>query len=224
MKTILKFSVLNLILVLVFVMGCSKPPTEELNSAKAGVEAVVKEGADKFAAEDAKKLNDDIAAANKAIEAKNYKQAKEMLVKVKADAEALKTALPQKKEQAKGNAVSAQEAAKAAVAEAKALLEKAPKGKGTKADIEAMKGDLKGLEESLQEIQGLIDGENYSGAIEKANAIKEKAGAVSGQINQALEKVGAKPKAEAPKAEAPKPEAPKAEAPKPEAPKAGTKK
>jgi hypothetical protein len=59
-----------------------------------------------------------------------------------------------------------------------------------------MKADIKGLEESLPEVQSLIDAENYAVATEKANAIKEKAAAVSDQINQALEKVGAKPKAE----------------------------
>jgi len=203
MKTILKISVLPMIILFLFVAGCAKPPTEELNAAKAAIDGAISAGADKFAAEDAKKLNDDLQAANKQIEAKEYKKAKEMLVKLKADAEALKAAIPEKKEKAKQNALSAQDEAKKAVDEAKALLEKAPKGKGTKADIEAMKADLKGLDDSLQEIKSLIDGENYTGAIEKANSIKEKAGAVSNQIKEALEKVGAKPKAEAPKAAAP---------------------
>jgi DNA repair exonuclease SbcCD ATPase subunit len=201
MKTLLKISVVPIILMFLVITGCSKPPTEELNAAKAAIDAAVSAGADKFAQEDLKKLNDDLQAANKEIEAKEYKKAKEMLVKLKADAEALKAAIPEKKEKAKQNALTAEEEAKKAVEEAKSLLEKAPKGKGTKADIEAMKADLKGLEDSLAEIKSLIDGENYSGAIEKANSIKEKAGNVANQIKEALEKVGAK-KAEAPKSEA----------------------
>jgi len=180
---------------LIFVVGCSKPPTEELNSAKSAVDAVAPE-ASKYVAEDVKKLNDDLQAAQNEIDAKNYKKAKEILIKVKADADTLKATLPQKKEQAKNNAITAQDAAKTAVADAKALLTKAPKGKGSRADIEAMKADIKGLEESLPELQNLIDAEDYAVATEKANAIKEKAATVSDQINQALEKVGAKPKAE----------------------------
>lgn len=195
MKSVLRYSMAGLVLVLVFVVGCSKPPTEELNAAKSAVDAVAPE-ASKYVAEDVKKLNDDLQAAQNEINAKNYKQAKEILVKVKTDAETLKTALPQKKELAKNNAIAAQEAAKTAVTDAKALLAKAPKGKGSKADIEAMKADIKGLEESLPELPGLLDAEDYAVATEKANAIKEKAAAVSDQINQALEKVGAKPKAE----------------------------
>src|SRR4030042_1843622 len=195
MKSALRYSIVGLVLVLIFVVGCSKPPTEELNAAKSAVDAVAPE-ASKYVAEDVKKLNDDLETAQNAINAKNYKQAKEILLKVKADAETLKTTLPEKKELAKSNVIAAQDAAKTAVTDAKALLAKAPKGKGSKADIEAMKADIKGLEESLPEVQSLIDAENYAVATEKANAIKEKAAAVSDQINQALEKVGAKPKAE----------------------------
>ncbi|NCO68131.1 MAG: hypothetical protein COY75_11095 [Nitrospirae bacterium CG_4_10_14_0_8_um_filter_41_23] len=195
MKSVLRYSILGLVLVLIFVVGCSKPPTEELNSAKSAVDAVAPE-ASKYVAEDVKKLNDDLQAAQNEIDAKNYKKAKEILIKVKADADTLKATLPQKKEQAKNNAITAQDAAKTAVADAKALLTKAPKGKGSRADIEAMKADIKGLEESLPELQNLIDAEDYAVATEKANAIKEKAATVSDQINQALEKVGAKPKAE----------------------------
>lgn len=195
MKSVLRYSLVGLVLVLIFAVGCSKPPTEELNAAKSAVDAVALE-ASKYVAEDVKKLNDDLQAAQNEINAKNYKQAKDILVQVKADAETLKTTLPEKKELAKNNAIAAQDAAKTAVDDAKALLAKAPRGKGSKADIEAMKADIKGLEESLPELQGLIDAEDYAVATEKANAIKEKAVAVSDQINQALEKVGAKPKAE----------------------------
>ncbi|MBU4010651.1 MAG: hypothetical protein KJ882_07780, partial [Proteobacteria bacterium] len=74
--------------------------------------------------------------------------------------------------------------------EAKGLLEQAPKGKGSMADIEAFKADLKGLEDSLVEVQAAMDSSDYNAAIEKANAIKEKATAISDQVKAAMEKVG----------------------------------
>ena len=193
----MRYLILSLMVVFLFV-GCSKQPATEMNDAKAAVDAVIAEGAEKYAQADAKKLNDDLAAAMAEITAqdgkmmKNYSKAKEALVKVKADADTLKAGLPAKKEEAKQNAITSQTDAKTAVDDAKALLAKAPKGKGSKADIEAMKADLKGLDESLPEVQKLIDTEDYSAAIEKSNAIKEKAAGVSDQINQAMEKVGAK--------------------------------
>jgi len=192
------------IMVLVFVMaglllvGCGKQPAEEINAAKSAVDAVITEGAEKFAPEDAKKLNDDLTAALDEVKIqdsktmKNYSKAQEMLAKVKADAEALRTNLPMKKEEAKNNALAAQEAAKTAIEEAKKLLAKAPKGKGSIADIEAMKADVKGLEDSLLEVQASVDSEDYAAASEKAKGIQEKAAEVSSQITQAMEKVGVK--------------------------------
>lgn len=197
MKNTLKF--LALIMVTIFLLvGCAKQPTEEISAAKASVDAVVAEGAQKFAAEDAKKLNDSMQAAQDEIKVqdgktfKDYAKAKELLAKVTADAEALKAGLAAKKEEAKKNAAVAQEAAKASVAEAKTLLAKAPKGKGSKADIEALKADLKGIEDSLAEIKSANDSEDYNAAIEKSNAIKDKAAVISDQIKKAMEKVGTK--------------------------------
>lgn len=189
---------------LVFVMasflliGCGKQPTEDINASKAAVDAVIAEGAEKYAPEDAKMLNDELTAALDEIKIqdgkmmKNYSKGQEMLAKVKADAEALKTSLPMKKEEAKNNALAAQEATKTAIEDAKKLLAKAPKGKGSRADIEAMKADVRGLEDSLAEVQAAIDAEDYAAATEKAESIKEKAIEVSSQVTQAMEKVGAK--------------------------------
>jgi len=112
-----------------------------------------------------------------------------MLIKVQADADALKATIPAKKEEAKNAAIAAQGEAKTALDEAKALLEKAPKGKGTKADIEAFTADLKGLEDSFPEIQAAIDKGDFFGAKDKAVAIKDKATSISDQIKQAIEKV-----------------------------------
>jgi len=58
-----------------------------------------------------------------------------------------------------------------------------------------MTGDVKGLEDSLPDVQKSIDGEDYDGAVSKAKSIKEKADAVSSQVQQAIEKVEAAKKA-----------------------------
>lgn len=195
----MRFLVLSL-MILTLLVGCGKKPTQEIESTQGAVNAVISEGLGKYAPEDEKKLKDALASAMDEIKVqdgktfKNYDKAKQMLADVKKMAEEMKAALPAKKEQAKQNALSALEAAKSAVSEAKSLLAKAPKGKGTAADIQALSGDVKGLEESLAEVSGLIEKEEFSEAVTKANALKEKASGVSDQIKQALEKVkGAKP-------------------------------
>ncbi len=185
--------------VMTLVAGCAKQPTAEMEQTKAAVSDVIAAGIGKYAPEDEKMLNDALAAAMDEIKAqdaktfKSYDKAKQMLADVKKQAETLKTDLPAKKEAAKQNAIAAQEAANAALAEAQALLAKAPKGKGTAADIDAIRGDVKGIEDAMKEVQTLIDTEEYGAAATKANAAKDQATAIKDEITQALEKVkGAK--------------------------------
>jgi hypothetical protein len=188
--------VLGLVLV-AFVAGCASKPQKEIDETTAAVNAVISEGLGKYAPEDEKKLKDAMASVNEELKVqedktfKNYDKTKQMLADVKKMADEMKTALPAKKEKAKQEAAAALEAAKAALADAKKALAKAPKGKGTAADIQALRGDLKGAEEMLPEIQGLIGKEEYSAAATKANALKEKAAGVSDQVKKALEKVKA---------------------------------
>jgi hypothetical protein len=199
MKHLLKYFTYGL-LVMFILAGCAKQPSEDINAAQKAVEAAKAAGGDKYIPEDSKKVDDNLAAALNEIKAqdskfalsRNYDKAKQMLAQVKADAEKVKTDVPSKKEEAKKNALAGQEAAKASIKEAKALLAKAPRGKGARADIEALKGDIKGLEDSVPELQQLIDKEDYVVATDKAKAIKEKADGVTNQIKEAMKKVKAK--------------------------------
>jgi hypothetical protein len=199
MKRLLKYFSYGVLLMFILA-GCAKQPTEDINTAQKAVEAARAAGGEKYIPEDSKKVDDNLAAALNEIKAqdskfalsRNYDKAKQMLAQVKADAEKVKTDVPSKKEEAKKNALAGQEAAKASVKEAKALLAKAPMGKGARADIEALKGDIKGLEDSVPELQQLIDKEDYVVATDKAKAIKEKADGVSNQIKEAMQKVKGK--------------------------------
>jgi len=182
------------VLVVFFLASCSKPTTE-MDAAKAAVEAAINEGADIYASQELETLQADLTAAMDTVEAKSkkffksYGDAKEMLAAVATKAGELKASIPAKKEEAKNAAMAALDAATAAVEEAKMLLADAPKGKGTKADIEAFTSDLQGLEAMMPEVQAKIDGEDFFGASESATVIKEKAAGISEQIKLAMEKI-----------------------------------
>jgi len=174
--------------------ACAKAPTEEINATKAAVDAAVAEGAQQYTPEDYKMVADGLAAANAEIKVqeekffKNFDKAKQMLAKTKADAEALKGKVAQRKEELKQAAIATMAQATTALAEAKDLLAKAPKGKGSKADIEAMQTDLAGVEAMMPEVQPMIDGGDFIGANEKANAILARINAVSEEVKAAMEK------------------------------------
>jgi hypothetical protein len=181
-------------------VGCAKPPTQEMDAAKVAMDAAVSAGAGTYAKDGLKNINDAWAAAQDEVKKqegklfKNYDNAKAMIAKITSDAAALKTETEQKKEQAKQEAIAADAAAQAAVAQAKAMLAEAPTGKGTKADIEMMKADLAGLEGSVAEIGTLITSEEYFAATDKAKAISAKSADITAQVQAAIEKAGPKGK------------------------------
>jgi hypothetical protein len=202
MKALLKYLAVgfSVLVVAALLVGCAKPPTQEMEAAKVAIDAAVAEGAEKYAKDGLKALNDKWAAAQDEVKKqegklfKNYDNAKALIAQATTDAAALKTETAAKKEQAKQEAIAADAAAKTAVEQAKALLAEAPTGKGTKADIEMMKADLAGLEGSLAEIGTLITSEEYFAATDKAKAISAKCADISAQVQAAIEKAGPKGK------------------------------
>ncbi len=175
--------------------ACAKAPTEEMNATKGAIDAAVAEGAQKYTPEDLKVVADQMTAAQEEIKVqeakffKNFDKAKQILAKAKADAEALKGKVVTVKEEMKNQSIALLGEATTAITDAKALLDKAPRGKGSAADIEAMKADVAGLEEALKEIQPLIDQGEYPMAIEKATAIKTRATSVADEVKAAQEKM-----------------------------------
>lgn len=194
MKNLSRILVLVMVAALVFV-GCGERPVQEMNNAEIAINTVAKDGAEIYAKEELGKLRDELAATRTQVDAqskkfiKKYGKARETAIRIASDAATLRTTVTARKEEAKNNALSAQNEAKIALDEAKALLEKAPRGKGTRADIAALTADTKALEGSLAESQQAIDNEDYLGAADKARVIKEKASGISEQIKQAMEKV-----------------------------------
>jgi len=199
MKKLSKYFACGL-LVMFILAGCAKQPTDDMNAAQKALEDLKAAGGEKYIPEESKKVADTLAAAQEEIKTqdgkffltRNYDKAKQMLAQSIADSEKVKGEVAAKKEEAKNNALAAQQAAMASLKEATALLAKAPMGKGARADIEALKGDLKGLEDGLPELQQLMDQEDYLAVIDKAKAIQEKADAVSNQVKEAMQKVKGK--------------------------------
>jgi hypothetical protein len=196
MKALVKYfsAGISVMLMAALLVGCAKPPTQEMDAAKVAIDSAVAAGAGKYAVEGLKSINDAWAAAQDEVKKqegklfKNYDNAKAMIAKITADAAALKTETEQKKEAAKQAANADAAAATAAIAQAKALLEQAPTGKGTKVEIDALKADLAGIEASVGEIATLIASEEYFAATDKAKLISAKAAEISAQVQAAIDK------------------------------------
>lgn len=189
MKQSIRCIMITLIAVF-FIAGCSKQPLQEINTAKSAVDSIISEGAEKYLPDEAKKINDDLNKAMDEVKTqdakiiKNYDKAKAMLAAVKAEAEAIDSKLPAKKEEAKKAAITAMEDAKAVMDETMALFEKASKGKGLKADTETLSAEVKTLEDSFKELQMQIEREDYLTIASRADELKNKASELSTLLRQ----------------------------------------
>lgn len=185
--------------VLMVSVGCAKRPDAEVAAVKAAVGEARNAGAPEYVPDAFKAVESSLQKAQEEVKAqddrfvlfRSYNQATQSLARVKADAEKVKADAAAAKEKAKAEAEAARKEAQEALDAAKAALAKAPKGKGSKADIAAMRTDLQAAEATLAEAGAAFDKQDYLGAKAKAGSAKEKAAAVSAQIEQARAKVKA---------------------------------
>jgi hypothetical protein len=185
-----------LLFLAVLMVGCAKVPQEDIDAAKAAVQAAKDAQADKYANADLQAAEDLINQVNTEVETQNAKfalfrsfdKAKELCTQAKAAGEKAKQSAIAGKEAAKKDAEASLAAAQSAVTAAKEILAKAPKGKDTKAEVEAMTADLTGLENALTQIQAQVSKEEFLDAAAKAKSAKEKADGITGQVQAAIDK------------------------------------
>lgn len=184
-----------MLIALVFAVGCAKPPEQAMAAAKAAIEQAKQAEADAYAP-DSLKAAEDLQGqldaeiklqADKFALFRNYKKAEELCASIKTAGEKALADAKEQKEKVKNEAKALIEECKAGLTEAEEMLAKAPKGKGTQQDLEALKGDLTGAKTSLGEAETAFNGERFLDAKAKAEAVKNTVGNVKNAIQQAIE-------------------------------------
>ena len=181
----------------VLAAGCAQPPADQINAAEQAVKDAQQSGAATYAANDYAKVEGLLTAMKQEVadqDAKfallrDYGKAEQLAATTKAEAERIKADATKKMEEAKFAATQAQHGAEAAVQSTLELVSRAPAGKD-RAALESIKTDAQALKASLNDVQLMLDKSDYLGAQTKAKAIREKAEAVSHEIQTALAKIG----------------------------------
>lgn len=194
MKTRL-WSVCALVLGLIFVIGCAKPPATAIEAARQALENAKAAQAAEYAprslanADNAKTTLD---AELKAQEGKfalfrSYKKATEMATAAKTAAEQAVTDANAAKEQARKESEALIAQAKTAIEEAKTMLASAPRGKGSQMDIKALEADIAATETSLAEVEATYARGEYLRCKAKAQATLQSVNNIKSTITAAIE-------------------------------------
>jgi len=182
-----------LALALIGLIACAKPPQKEIDAAKAALNAAKQAEADIYAPESLKAAKDkesqlDTELANQQNKFfKSYKVAAQLCTELKSLAEKAKADAVAGKEKTKTEAQELITAAETAITTATEDLKKAPKGKGSQADLAAMQGDLDAATAALNEAKELMNTEKYLDAKAKAESAKTQAEGVSTAVQNAIE-------------------------------------
>ncbi len=188
--------VASAVAVLLMTAGCGKAPEQEMQSAEAAFDAADQAETELYASDAYSMAVDTLNAAQAAKEEadskfalfRSYGKSRELFTRAEALAkEAQATAQAEKQrvmEEASGMMVEAKNALDAA-AEA---LSKAPRGKGSKADIELIKNDLNAANVAYEEARIDFDAGRYMAAKTKLEAVQRKAQAISQEIEKAAAK------------------------------------
>jgi len=177
-------------------VGCAKAPEELVTMTRSVIDSVQVAEVEKYAPEQYKAAKDSLAVAMAEIEKQNAKFAltrkyNKAEVQLKAAGDLARSAAQQavaNKARIKAEAEDMMAQMMAALAEAKTLIDQAPRGKEGRAALELIKSDVTALEMTATEVSASMAKEDFIGAREMARAGLEKIQAINTELKTAIEK------------------------------------
>jgi hypothetical protein len=199
-KLLLIVAALALLAVMV---GCSKPPEAEMQRANSAMEAARTAEAETYVPDSFRAAMDTLNTADAAKKEqdskfalfRSYGKSKEMFVRAEEMFNNVATEAAAEKERVRVEVTQALADAKLVVDSASAALAKAPRGKGDKADIELIKGELANVQTGYTDAETDITNGKYMSAKSKVQNVVDNAHKIMDEIAQAAaRKSGAKAK------------------------------
>ena len=176
-------------------VACAKEPSDAVNAARSALEAAKTSGASDYAPSALASAESAQAALDAELKAqsekfaltRSYAKASELAAAAKADAEKAAAEAVTGKEQMKAEATTLIAGVRGSLDAAKQALAKAPKGKGSAADLETMNADVAGVESSLAAMDSAMAAGNYKDAKVKPEAAKQTLDKIVADVQAAVE-------------------------------------
>lgn len=178
---------------LVVVVGCSKPPELEITAANQAMDAAKMAESQDYALDAYRVAQDTLNAAmalkneadGKFVLFRSYGKSKEMFIRAQGLANDAAAKAAQEKERVRVEVTDMMTQAKALLDSANVALTKAPRGKGSKADIELIKTDLAAAQTGFDDANADFTNGKYKAAKAKLEAMMQKTNMVISEIDRA---------------------------------------
>jgi len=187
----------SVVLMLLVLAGCSKPPEMEMQAANAAIDQAKAAEAEAYVPKAYRTLTDSLNAANAAkveqdgkfVLFRSYKRSKEMFVNAEALAKKVAADAGAEKARVKAEVEGLLGTTKAMLDSADVAVKKAPVGKGNKADIELIKNDLASAVAAYDDAQNEFNNGKYLVARTKISSVAQKTQGILNELQTAIEKV-----------------------------------
>ena len=194
------WSVLVALALMAMVIGCAEAPEEAMKASDAAIQTAQTAEAEQYAPETYGEAMDSLNAAKAEVKAQDSKFS---LFRDYDRAEALLAASQRLAQQAQTDAAAAKERVRVEdstlisnievlLADTKTALASAPKGKGTKADIEMITADLTAAETAFADAKATFQAGKYLQAKTKLEAAQTRIGGIMQEIEAAKAKASGK--------------------------------
>ncbi|MFH1312436.1 MAG: hypothetical protein ABIJ00_04335 [Candidatus Eisenbacteria bacterium] len=181
---------------LVFIVGCGEAPVEQIAGAQDAIERAKAAEAETYAADAYKMAADTLLAALAAKQEadskfkllRSYNGTERLVARVEVLANEAASRARVEKERIRLEITDLLSSTRAVVDSAQIAIQTAPKGKGSKAEIELMKSELAAANAALAEAQADFETDRFAPAKAKLQAATDKARRISEEIAAAAAK------------------------------------
>lgn len=188
---------LTLVLAFAVVAGCSKPPEVEIAAANTSIQAAKSAEAEMYVPKAYRAAMDSLNAATAAkteqdakfVLFRSYGKSKEMFVRADAIAKQVATDAAAEKARVKNEVTQMLADTKVLLDSVQVAVNKAPVGKGNKADIELIKSDLMSVIAAYDDANMEFNNGKYLTARSKISVVKQKADGILVEVQTATDKV-----------------------------------
>jgi hypothetical protein len=195
-EKMLRYAAAVMVCALLLMVGCAKAPEQEIQIANTAMDMAKSAEAEAYATDAYRMAMDTLNAAEAAKQAadakfslfRSYGKSKELYARAEVLAKEAQAIAESEKELVKVEAADMLTQAKQALDDVTAALAKAPRGKGSKADIELIKNDLTAASVKYDEAKMDFDAGKYAAARTKLEAVMQKAQSLSEEIAKAASK------------------------------------
>lgn len=194
MKNKFRFSLLTLGLSALLFAGCSKAPQAEIDETNVAIQEAAAAEAELYANVNYVALTDSMNSVMVLIESKkskfiaSYSDEKEKLLQLKEFALEIKEEAVVAKQQMKDEVTMMVAEVKTRIAENRTLMTQAPRGKEGTTALLAIKEEVNVIENSLTEVEGMVENGLIIPALDKVKAAKEKAASINTELSEVIAK------------------------------------